>query len=476
MKRAAIYARVSTLHQSETSIDTQIDTCKKFCESKSIHVSDIFSDKDSGAKTDRMNFSKMIENALNGKYDLIVVDKFDRFYRNDVEDRIITRRLEEQGVLVLSASEGIDVSSPAGKLMRWILSDINSFYRDNLIDEVKRKTILVAKKGYWLGGKPPYGYRLKPIIDNEGLHRTVLDIEPKEAEVVRLIFAKFIEGLTYRDIASYLNKHDYRTRKGNQWTSSSLYSIVHNAVYDGTSVYNYGTKKTKHRKPREDAIFVPNSHPAIISHEMLETAQKRFRIHPTTEKYHHLLTGIIFCGDCGSRMIGNSRKYLCYAWKTGKADKYVSIGVRKVENAVLSYIRNIIFADVDFEALADKINQAETQKDTERTQKLAELYQKRNELRTQINNIVAKVAEGKLVEFYEQKATELETAYKQIEKEIYQVETGKKIIVTAEQLKARRDKLIQALESPETVEQTIKALIKRVIVYPGGYIKIEEFE
>ncbi len=72
MKRAVIYARVSTFHQSETSIETQIETCKKFCQEHDFVVVDIFQDKQSGGKADRAGLTEMIEHALNNEYDMIV--------------------------------------------------------------------------------------------------------------------------------------------------------------------------------------------------------------------------------------------------------------------------------------------------------------------------------------------------------------------------------------------------------------------
>jgi len=77
----------------------------------------------------------MIAKAIDGEYDVIVVEKFDRFFRDDIEDRRYTRMLEAKGVLVVSALEGIDTSSASGKLLRWILSDINWFQREYMKEE-----------------------------------------------------------------------------------------------------------------------------------------------------------------------------------------------------------------------------------------------------------------------------------------------------------------------------------------------------
>ena len=72
MKRSAIYAGVSTLHQSETYIEKQIQTCKKFCQDHGFEVKGIFQDKQIGGKADRIGLTTMIEHALNGEYNLIL--------------------------------------------------------------------------------------------------------------------------------------------------------------------------------------------------------------------------------------------------------------------------------------------------------------------------------------------------------------------------------------------------------------------
>ena len=142
MKKAVAYARVSTQHQSkETSIEAQLELIREFAKQRGIQIVDEFYDKDSGGKASRENFDKMIKNALEGKYDLIIVDKFDRFFREGVEDQRLTKILESRGVHVIAVLEPVDPSTPAGWFARWIFSGMYEMQRRYIAEETKRKIL-----------------------------------------------------------------------------------------------------------------------------------------------------------------------------------------------------------------------------------------------------------------------------------------------------------------------------------------------
>jgi len=477
MKRAAIYARVSTLHQSETSIDTQIETCKKFCDSQNFKVIDIFSDKESGAKTDRVNFSQMIHNALEGKYDVIVIDKFDRFYRNDVEDRITTRRLEEKGVLVLSATEGVDVSSPTGRLMRWMISDINAFYRDNLRSEIKRKTLTVVRRGYWVGGNPAYGYKTVQVRDKEGRKRKKVVINEKEAEVVRFIYDLADKGFSHKEIARKLNEKGFKPRKNDLWSVSSVWDILRRHYYDGTLTYNLG-RKGNPRVKRDDTIFVPNAIPSIVSPEQFKRVRAKFSdYHPRRTSNHHIFKGLVKCGDCGANMVSQGNRYVCSAWAVGHSVKFVGITEKKLLQYVIGYIDHEILGNPtngDFAKLARQASKELAKKDEHLKKRIERLSKKKISLQAQIDNIIDAISKGVLVDQLQEKADELEDELKNIDYQIQNIRNNAQLIISPEELKARWRELKKGLFQPEKQESVIRALVKEIIVYPSKYIKIIE--
>lgn len=138
MKVAAAYARVSTKKQSETSIETQLEDCRKFAAENGIRITAEFTDKvTASGSARRPGFSEMIDRALNHEWSYIIVQKQDRFERNNVEEQVLLKKLEDIGVYVLYAKGNIDPTTPTGQLYRWILSGINQFYIKNLQDEIK---------------------------------------------------------------------------------------------------------------------------------------------------------------------------------------------------------------------------------------------------------------------------------------------------------------------------------------------------
>jgi len=476
MKRAAIYARVSTTQQSETSIETQIEAVKKFCESHDIEVVDIFSDKESGSKVERTNFSKMIENALNGKYDLIVVDKFDRFFRNDVEDRIITRRLEEKSVLVLSATEGVDVSSPSGKLMRWILSDINSFYRDNLRSEITRKSIAVAKRGFWMGGNPAYGFSLVEIKDSEGRKRKKLVVNEKEAVIVKRIFEMSAGGVSYRKIALQLNQEGLRTRNGTEWKPSTISDLLRNPRYYGANAYMVGAKGKPHLH-REDTVIAEGAIPAIVSKELWQKVNGHHRTISREKKNTFILKNIIFCGVCGARMTTSANRYMCENYANGRDTHYVAIAKKKAEDFVMGYIRNEIMvgvSEMDFEKMAQEYNQQLLQKDKIKAQRISQLQSALADTEIKIQNATQAILAGLLTEELSKQIKFLETDREHIKEELVKLATNSEDFVKPEDLRAHWMQLKNMLDNPESHEKLVKALIEKIIVYPKGYIKIVE--
>jgi len=301
MKRAAVYARVSTQHQTSSSLETQIKTCKEFCNKQGWIVSDIFQEKDSGGKVERAEFQKMIAKAIDGEYDVIVVEKFDRFFRDDIEDRRYTRMLEAKGVLVVSALEGIDTSSASGKLLRWILSDINWFQREYMKEEQLRKTKEAARQGYWLGGIPPFGYKTVEVKDGER-KRKKLVIDEVNAEIVKKIFELYADGHSIPSIARHLNKNNF-LRNGKEWKESTLYDLIRNPKYLGTYVWN--RRRRAFESTREEVI-AEGKIPAIITgklaekvREKLSQEQVRSPFRSPFYKHFWLLNGKLMCGICG---------------------------------------------------------------------------------------------------------------------------------------------------------------------------------
>lgn len=161
-------------------------------------------------------------------------------------------------------------------------------------------------KKYIQHGKPPIGYKKK----SDGTLK--LDIE--KAKIVQIIFDQIIDGNSISSIVSFLNKRNYTTRDGNQFTKQSVEDIAKNIIYTGTYVYNKENgKKKKTRLLLKDypQMVRENDHPAIVSKEDFEQANAILnnRVYTRTNDrvYTYLLRGLMVCKHCGKKMVGGSQ-------------------------------------------------------------------------------------------------------------------------------------------------------------------------
>lgn len=462
MKRAAIYARVSTEHQTQTSIETQIKTCQQFCERQGWIVVDIYQERDSGGKADRPEFQKMIAKALEGTYDVIVVEKFDRFFRDDIEDRRYTRMLESKGVLVVSALEGIDPTSASGKLLRWILSDINWFQREYMKEEQLRKTKEAALQGYWLGGRPPFGYKLVEVKDGER-KRKKLEINESEAEIVRKIFELYAQGYSAFSITRYLNENGL-LRNGKPWRESTIYDIIRNPKYLGTYVWNRQRRQyDSYRQP----VIAEGKVPAIITGQLAEKVKERLKKDQVRSPFHKhfwLLSGKLVCGICGRRLHANPHPahpaYRC----DNKEHQYLGVSKDYAEKYVLEFIK-LKLREVDIDKLSEEYVAIHKARAELQNAKRLELIQKLKEIEDAEQRIADAIAKGISLDAVIQKAQELSAEKRALMEQLRDneapVPSKEEIIQKLEMLKRALDE-----DDPEVEKQTIFMLVKEVIVYP----------
>ena len=193
-------------------------------------------------------------------------------------------QLATVGVPIISIETGEDVSAPL--LERWSEHRAAGSIGDKVKAAMRRRAI----KGEVLG-RPPYGYKVGP--------QRRLAVVPEEGSVVRYIFRLYLkDGLGIRRIARRLNEEGYRTRRAGLWSMVTVRDILRNRAYVGT-YSRFGVR-------------VPASHPPLISPEDFQRVQERLdQRRPASDVRqvsHFLLSGIGYCGYCGNKMIGVTRK------------------------------------------------------------------------------------------------------------------------------------------------------------------------
>ena len=253
------------------------------------------------------------EYARKGKFDILLVFMFDRIGRIADETPFVVEWFVRNGIRVWSTQEGEQrFDNHTDKLLNYI-----RFWQADGESEktsVRTRTSLrqLVEEGHFKGGSAPYGYDLvKSGRINKRKHELYeLHINEQEAEIVRLIFDKYVyEGYGAQRIATYLNNAGYRARSGKCWHPGSLRGMVGNLTYMG--VLRCGDARSE---------LMPELQ--IIPQEEFEAAQ-RIRedrsAHAAEEAEHHvplrtrgqaLLSNNVYCGHCGARLaLTTSRKW-----------------------------------------------------------------------------------------------------------------------------------------------------------------------
>lgn len=385
MKNGALYIRVSTHMQDELSPDAQKRLLLDYAKANDIIVSEeyIFEEKGiSGKKADkRPQFQQMIALAKSkpSPFDIILVWKFSRFARNQEESIVYKSLLRKQGVEVFSVSEPV-ADGPFGSLIERIIEWMDEYYSIRLSGEVMRGMTEKAMRGGYQAS-PPLGYRIevpkKPPV-----------VVPEEAAAIRYIFDSYVnynKGIF--EIARSLNEMGYETQKHRPFERRSVEYILQNPMYCGMLRWNRTCNETNEIKDEAEWIIRKGEHEPIISEELFNQAQERYRSEyrpkgtRPSSSYKHWLSGIVKCPACGRTMIAKAVKssdkvlfyFTCYGYSKGKCNAKTSISAAKLEPVVLSAIQEAFQSEkLSFSYIAPK----RTLPDASEQQRLTDLLSK----------------------------------------------------------------------------------------------------
>jgi site-specific DNA recombinase len=356
---SVIYARYSTEHQTEKSIEGQLRACKEYAERHGLTVIREYIDRSkSGTTTEkRENLKQMIADSKKGEFSKVLVFSLDRFSRNLRDYLNNTHYLRERGVTLRSVTEQID-DSYSGKILAVILMLNAEMYVENLARHIKKSQKEAALKGLYVGGTPPLGYLVnsnKEYVINE-----------EEAVIVRKIFEMHSAGKSLNDIAEHLNIEGHRTKFSRDFTKSSLNDILNNVIYIGT--YKYGSNRDAD-SDTDKPIVLERRIPPIISDELFKEAKRRLAINKENAgrnraNRNYMLSGLMICGLCSAKMQVNTRRgeypyssYHCPNAKKRECGNRKSIRRRFVERFVLDKIFRYLFATTSLESLTAKLNE-----------------------------------------------------------------------------------------------------------------------
>lgn len=356
-KRVAAYARVSCEKDTMLhSLSAQVSYYSKLIQNtQGWTYAGVYADEaKTGTKDTRPEFVRMVSDARAGKIDLVISKSLSRFARNTVTLLETVREFKSLGIDIFFEKENLHTMSNEGELMLSIIASMAQEESRQVSDNMKWRIRQDFKAGIMWGGKDSYGYRL--------INKTHVII-PEEAEIVKKIFAWYVEGLGFTSIAKRLNSDGIKPMRGKRWTHTSIRSIIENINYTGnlvlqkTYVNNHIEKITKRNKGEFPKYFVEDTHQAIIPMELFEKVTQIRTERKTiyfkggnTQRKSYPLTGMLFCGICGRAYKHKQTKYDKF-WICSNYDEFgVSVcQSKKIPEAQLYEALNAEFGYTEFD-------------------------------------------------------------------------------------------------------------------------------
>ena len=288
---AVIYARYSSHSQTEQSIEGQLAAGRQYAISHGYTVIKEYCDRaKTGRNDNRDEFQQMLSDTEKHQFDVIITWKVDRIGRNREEIAFNKHRCKKNGIRIEYVAENLPDSAEA-VILESVLEGMAEYYSLQLATNIRRGQLESARKLRCIGGTRPLGYD----VDTE-TKRFI--INPETAPIVKQIFEKYAEGATETEIINWLNGQGIRTTKKKPFSKSSLARLLHNEKYIGMYVY-------------KDLVRVEGGVPAIIDKELFERVQELLKVNRRAPSHtwthqEYILTDKLFCGKCGSPMVGES--------------------------------------------------------------------------------------------------------------------------------------------------------------------------
>lgn len=409
-KKIAIYARKSVFREDSISIESQIEMCEYEARGEDYLV---YQDNGySGKNTDRPDFQRMVSDIEEGLISKVIVYKLDRVSRSVLDFSGLMDLFQKYNVDFVSATEHFDTSNPMGRAMLNICVVFAQLERETIQQRVIDAYASRSKKGFFMGGKIPYGFGKKPIII-DGVKTSMYVQEPNEAADISLIYELYSRpSATLGDVLRELTARGLNTnRRGQHWNTARLSEMMRNPIYttNDISIYDFfkaqgsnlinppeqfngvtsqylfsGTNTNRKTWDLSGQNVVIAPHQGFIPPDVwLACRRKLLANHQvkTCKAKNSFLSGKIKCGNCGYAIVvrfsQRSKGHVRYFIDTGWT-----------ENHCCAHKLPTIHAD-DFEAviidkIREKLSELTIQADTNAKD---ELFEKINIIEAQISKI-----------------------------------------------------------------------------------------
>lgn len=287
------YARISLDDENDRlGVERQRKDITALAELRGWEIHDYYVDNNISAyksNVKRPEFERMIADLESGTISGIVAYDIDRITRQPLDLERIVRVYEGRpGLLFATAQGSIDLSNSNGIFMARTLVNVANKSSADTSRRQKRKNLERAERGLPHGSRRPYGYE-----SNQ------LDLHDEEAALLREMAKKIFSGMSYREVAYWMNESGYLTTEGRKWLAITVRNTLRRERYAGFRIYE-GVEYPGVWTP----VFEREEWEAL--RQIIKERKERVTIRPNSKKY--LLTGFAVCGKCGTYLNGETKR------------------------------------------------------------------------------------------------------------------------------------------------------------------------
>ena len=417
----------------------------------------------------------MIADSSKGLFEIVLVWAFSRFSRDQYESAVYKHQLKKNYVKVLSATENIP-DGAMGDLMEKLVEAMDQYNAEEIKAKTSRGRIGVALKGKHVGGRPLLGYNVNP-------DKTYY-INEYDAETVRIAFDWYASGKSYSQIIDELNRQGRKTGAGKSFGKNSLHELLTNERYIGIYTYNKipntdGPRNSHASRPNDEIIKIENSIPPIISKECWDKVQRRIVTNKHAPAAHkakidYLLSGKLFCGECGGAMVGQSSGnhikygyYECSTKKRLRTCKKSNVKKELIERAVIDFTQQYILIDKVCDQLVSLVHE-ELLKEEDNEGKIKAIQKQQHRNQTEINNVVDAIKKGGYSEILAKTLEELEHERDALNKQLDAARFYHSNVKTKEVISAWLKKFSSGGGDSEVYKNMVDIFINSIFVFENG--------
>ncbi len=451
---SALYARQSIEKKDSISVESQLEYCRY--ESRGEACLEYTDRGFSGKDTNRPGFEHMMNDIRAGKINRVIVYKLDRISRSIVDFANMMEIFQKHHVEFVSSTEKFDTSTPIGRAMLNICIVFAQLERETIQKRVTDAYYARCRRGFYMGGRVPYGYRLTDaVIDN--VRTSMYEEVPEESGQLKLIFSMYADTEhSLGDIVRYLNEHQIKNLRGADWNTARISEMLRNPVYVKADIDVYRffhSQGTSIRNPASDftgcnACYLykgtdssPGKQCSLSGKELVLAPHKGFipsktwlacrqrslnnrQSAKTCKPKNSWLSGKVKCGNCGYALTIRKAKtkwrryFVCS--RAGNHGSCKGAGCTIYADVLEEYMLGAIKEKLsEFQKLSYGYDTGEEPKNITRKIRLTQIEEEIEELLSKVSG-----AGSVLMKYIDEKVSELDTERIALQEEIAAADTA----------------------------------------------------